>query len=172
MNTRTITLLAAIFLTAFSTQVFSKAMPACALDQGAADVDANVASWEKSRALYLHDLQLANLEQKQEALTDRTLKIADTLSDADLYVAYAETDRLVLNSPKQAQADLDQAKDLLHQASVMANHGDQTSIDKVTKSLNSTETMITACNGTDSNEQQQTFEQLRKSIGQIVSGLG
>lgn len=174
MNTRTILLLAAITFTAFSPQVFSKDMPACALDTSAAttNADANVASWEKSRALYLHDLRLANLEQKQENLSDKTLKIADTLSDAGLYLAYAETDNLVLNSPKKAQADLDEARGLLKQASALANHGEQVSIDKVSKSLDSTEKMITACNGKNSDEKQASFENLRKSLGQIVNGLG
>ena len=174
MNTRTISLLVVIFFTAFSFQAFSKAMPACALDKNVAvaDVDTNVANWEKSRALYLHDLALANLEQKQEALPDATLKVADTLSDAGLYIAYAETDRLVLDNSKKANADLNEARSLLQQAAVQADLADQASIDNVTKSLDSTEKMITACNGTDSNEQYEKFEKLRKSLDRVVNGLG
>ena len=174
MNTRTILLLAAICFTAFNSQVFSKDMPACALDKSAAvsDADTNVANWEKSRALYLHDMELANLEQKQAALPDATLKLADTLSDAGLYIAYAETDRLVLDDAKKANADLDEARNLLQQAAAQANPDEQASIGKVAKSLVATEKMVTACNGTDSNEQQETFEQLRQSLDRVVSGLG
>lgn len=172
MNTRTIFLLAAIFFIAFSSPVFSKGMPACAIDTGATAVDANAASWEKSRALFLHDMQLADLEQKRETLPDRILKLADTLSDAGLYIAYAESDRLDLGSPKKADADLNEARNLLQQAAAKADPDNKASIAKLTKSLDSTENMITACNGTDSDEQHETFEKLRKSLGQIVSGLG
>lgn len=174
MKTRTLLLLAAVFLTAFHAQAFANNMPSCKLKQNAAATDAemNVANWEKSRALYMHDMRLANMEQKPEVIPEATVEIADTLSDAGLYVAYAETDGVVLNNPKKAQSDLDQARNLLNQASAMADQGNKASIDKVEKSLKSAEKMITACNGTNSDEQRQAFEKLRKSIGQLVGKLG
>jgi len=159
MNTKTISLLIMMVLTVFSGSAFSNNMPACSVATNAAigDVDKNVARWQKSRALYLHDLQLARLEQQPETLSATTLEIADTLTDASLYVA----DRLALKDPEAASASLKEVGVLLDQAYSLAHDVDQTSIDQVRKTVASTQDMIASCNGKDATE-------LRKSIDQLV----
>ena len=174
MNTKTISLLIMMVLAVFSGPSVSKNLPACSVATYAAigDVDKNVARWQKSRALYLHDLQLARLEQRPETLSATTLEIADTLTDADLYVAYAEADRLALKDTEASGASLKEAGVRLGKAYALARDEDRTSIDKVRKTLASTQDMIAACNGMDSNELRDAFEGLRKSIDQLVTRLG
>jgi hypothetical protein len=155
------------------TAVLAKNMPNCAVKASAAtDAEKNVARWQRSRALYLHDLEVSKLEQKSTSLSENEQDLIDKLTDADLYVAYAQANRLALNDTQKASNNIQEARDLLDQAHTLATGQEKERIAAVTKSLVSTEDRISACNGMNDNEERDAFEKLRKDIDSVVNDIG
>jgi hypothetical protein len=158
------------------TTVLAKNMPNCTLGATATatatDIEKNVARWQRSRALYTHDLQMATLEQKSTSLSVARLELADNLTDADLYVAYAQADRLALNDPKKADDNMQQALGLLDKAYQLASDKEKARIANARKLLLSTRDSIGACSGTNDSEMRDAFDNLRNAIGTVVKDIG
>lgn len=174
MNIRTLSLLLMLLFMLPGTMVLAKNMPNCSLDASATatDIEKDVARWQRSRALYMHDLQMATLEQQSTSLSATTLELADKLTDADLYVAYAQADRLALNDPKKADDNMREALSLLDKAYTLASDGDKKRIAKVKASLLSTRDRIGVCNGANESELRDAFDNLRNAIGTVVRDIG
>lgn len=175
MDARIYTRLFAVSLAALmiSTTVHATSLELCPLNpEMTATADTGLARWQKERALYLHDLQLSTLEQKPGAHPAEELDLADELADADLYVAYARTDRLALASVQQARHDLSMALDKLDQAYVRAQGRIHKQIDGLRKSLLTLRDKTLTCFGSDDHQQRKAFDELRQAISHVVQNLG
>ena len=177
MDTKTTVLLSLICLGVFPGAAVqagtAMASPACETGSVASST---AAQWQKKRALYLHDLQISSFEQKKEPAGEQTgepppgndFDIADDLIDANLYVSYAETDRLMLDNPVSARDDLKQALDKLNEAYALANGDEKPEIAAVKKDLVATRESINTCIGTDTGEARKTYQSLQNDIGRLV----
>lgn len=70
------------------------------------------ANWEKSHALYLHDLEFSKLNSEGKKANSAKADIVD----ARLYASYAEVDLIDLGKPDQAKKDLDKTRFFLSRA--------------------------------------------------------
>lgn len=96
-----------------------------------------VASWEKERALYLRDLKLASLDQRELQLSESQYLQAEQLIQAQLNVAYAETDLITLGDYHTAMVDLHDALTNLAVASDHASAADRDRIANIEHQLDS-----------------------------------
>lgn len=140
-------------------------LPVCNSEQ---DSDSEAAQWQKEHALYLHDLRLSSFEQKDKPVPTNGFDVADDLLDASLYVAYAETDRLMLDNPSSARNDLKQALNKMDEAYSLADDVEKSRISMVKKELVSTRDAINTCIGAESAKQRDHYDTLRKNIGELV----
>lgn len=179
MDARTLTLFVLICLAVFhgvttsaAAQVASGLPCTANMVADSAAVDVDMAHWLKKRALYLHDLKLSSLEQKSGSVSEAVLDIADKLVDANLYVAYAEADRLALDKSLSADNDMHQALYRLDEAYELAAGDVKTKIAAVRTKLVSTRDVMKVCNGADYAQQRDEYETLRRDIDELVNHLG
>ena len=132
------------------------------------DTDSEAAQWQKEHALYLHDLQISSFEQKDKPVPTNGYDVADDLLDASLYVAYAETDRLMLDNPHNARNDLKQALNKMDEAYSLADDVEKSKIKMVKKEVLTTRDAIDTCLGAESAKQRDHYDMLRKNIGELV----
>ena len=140
-------------------------LPVCNAEQ---DSDSEAAQWQKEHALYLHDLRLSSFEQKDKPDPANGFDVADDLLDASLYVAYAETDRLMLDNPLTARNDLKQALNKMDEAYSLADDVEKSRISMVKKELVTTRDSINTCLGSETAKQRDHYDTLRKNIGELV----
>lgn len=132
--------------------------------------DPEVARWEKMRALYLHDLQMSSLDQKSGLLSEKDYNMVSKLIEAALYTAYAKADQVILDEPKTARNDLDQALTNFDNASTLASDSEKSEIATIKKLLVATRDTMIGCHGQDSQNEDQAYNALKHKIDHLING--
>ncbi len=129
-----------------------------------------VASWEKERALYLRDLKLASLDQRELELSESQYLQAEQLIQTQLNVAYAETDLITLGDYHAAMADLHDALANLVAASDHATPADKDRIANVEQQLDSSvDSSIQLCKTGDDGTN--VFGPIRSQIDLLIQDV-
>ena len=132
----------------------------------------NMAQWEKKRATYLRDLNLAALDQKADQLSDNQYLLAEKLIQATLNIAYAQTDRVTLSDPQSAKQDLRNAIDNIETASNLATSAEKPRIEKVKRQLVSVlyDTSTRYCESND--EEMHNYRDLQAQLALLIKDIG
>lgn len=134
----------------------------------------SMAKWEKERALYLHDIQMSSLDQKEtnETLSRADYTIISSLIDAELYTTYAQSDQVFLGDPKTAKNDLDQAITNLKTAQALSSGDEKSRITKLMEKVSLLQDDVIKCNGSSQWEDMHDYESVRSQMSQFIQRIG
>jgi len=136
-----------------------------------APTEPGMAHWKKERALYLHDLQLSALEQKQDHLSKTEFDKGKDLIDADLYLAYAEADQLMLDNTKTTRADLTKVQNDLNKARDLATTAEKAKIETINITIVGKHESDIACIRAPE-QVLKSYEMLHKNIRSLEQQIG
>ena len=132
----------------------------------------NIAHWEKARALYLYDLQMAALDRKFDRLSDPDYLLGEKLIQAGLKVAYAQADQLTLNDPQSALHELEDARSKLAVADNLAPPADKPSLAKVEHLLATARNSAASGHCKSTAAEARTYKNLHTQLDRLIQGVG
>jgi hypothetical protein len=177
MNTKTITFLFAVCLTPFliGNATAASVQQPCMAGVSTAETtatDPDMGHWKKQRALYLHDLRLSALEQKNDQLSKTDFDKANALIEADLYLAYAEADQIMLGDAKTARTDLTKAQKNLDKVHNLASTAEKAKIETIDKTVIARREADATCNRQAPDRELKSYEMLHKDIRKLERQIG
>lgn len=137
------------------------------------DADRALADWKKKRALYLHDLRMSSLEQREDATPDKAYHLGSALIEADLYLSYAEADGLIDGNTKTGRNDLKMAVNELRHADAMVDKtGEKARIEAFKKTATALNKDFNGCMSEENPTERDQYQTLRKSLGKMIKQIG
>jgi len=135
--------------------------------------DDAMALWEKNRALYLHDLRLSSLEQREKTPPTSGYELGNTLIEADLYIAYAEADGLISRKVGNGRSELNMALTELKKADEIApTDTEKTRIEGFRKTAMAMSREFDDCTPEETRDERTQYKTLRNAIGHMIKQVG
>jgi hypothetical protein len=135
--------------------------------------DQETATWENERALYMHDMQMSSLDRDEEQrdVSKANRAVIGNLIDAELYIAYAETDQVLLGDYHSAGNDLDQALVYLKAALGAASGSEKSHVTRLKEKVTSFRNDINSCRSQAGWHEMHDYQGLRTEFSHIIHRL-
>lgn len=144
--------------------------PATAIPTAA---DRAMADWRKKRALYLHDLRLSSLEQRETTPPGKSYDLGAALIKADLYLSYAEADGLIAGKTKTGRDELNRAASELQDAARLApDTNAKHEIESYRKTAMALNRDFAGCMIEEKPNEREGYQDLRRNIARTIKQVG
>lgn len=135
--------------------------------------DRAMAEWRKQRALYLHDLRLSSLAQRETMPPGKAYDLGTALVEADLYLSYAEADGLIVGKTKLGRDDLNKAvSELKNAETLVVKPSEKAKIESFRKTAIALNRDFDGCMNEEGAKEREGYQDLRRNLARLIKQTG